>query len=121
MRGRVPARFAIAVVALAVVGAACSDGDVVDSSTAAPSTTTTTTTPSTTTSTEPVDATAFVPTLSPWTGNMAMLTVPLSPVHGSYQAAAAGDGASRRCATDYIDRFLIDLGIPPDGTFCAEG
>ena len=41
-----------------------------------------------------------------------------SPVHGSYQAS--GPSAARTCATEFMDRFLIDLDIPADGTECTE-
>ncbi|MCP4968405.1 MAG: hypothetical protein GY926_24625, partial [bacterium] len=41
-----------------------------------------------------------------------------SPVHGSYQVS--GPSAARTCATEYMDRFLIDLEVPEDGTECME-
>jgi pimeloyl-ACP methyl ester carboxylesterase len=41
-----------------------------------------------------------------------------SPVHGSYQVG--GPSTARTCATEYMDRFLIDLEIPAEGTSCEE-
>lgn len=41
-----------------------------------------------------------------------------SAVHGSYQIEFPGAAPARRCATDYMDRFLIDLEPPPEGTIC---
>ncbi len=48
------------------------------------------------------------------------LVVVESNVHGSYQASTLGSDNARICATEHIDRFLIDLRIPEDGTVCAE-
>ena len=43
-----------------------------------------------------------------------------SDVHGSYQIDIPIRTEARRCATEYIDAFLIDLEIPPADTVCAE-
>ena len=39
-----------------------------------------------------------------------------SDVHGSYYASTTPE---HECATESVDRFLIDLDRPPDGTVCA--
>ena len=43
-----------------------------------------------------------------------------STVHGSYQIDVPMRTEARRCATEYIDGFLIDLRSPPAGTVCTE-
>ncbi len=40
--------------------------------------------------------------------------------HGSYQIDVPIRTEARRCATEYIDGFLINLQAPPDGTVCTE-
>ena len=49
--------------------------------------------------------------------NGALLVVE-SPVHGSYQIDIPLRSGARRCATEAIDRFLIDLELPPADTVC---
>ncbi len=49
------------------------------------------------------------------------LLVVESPVHGSYQVDSFGASEARLCATAYMDRFLISLDIPVEGTICEEG
>lgn len=47
------------------------------------------------------------------------LLVVESPVHGSYQANPLGGSEARACATEIIDRFLLDLDLPAEGTVCS--
>lgn len=49
------------------------------------------------------------------------LLVVESTNHGSYQIDVPIRTEARRCATEYIDGFLINLEIPPDATICAAG
>ncbi len=49
------------------------------------------------------------------------LLVVESSVHGLYQIDIPIRTEARRCATEYMDRFLIDLIAPDEGTICAVG
>ncbi|MDJ0952582.1 MAG: alpha/beta fold hydrolase [Acidimicrobiia bacterium] len=69
---------------------------------------------------DPVTPLASAERLAAELVNGALLVVD-SPVHGLYQIDIPIRTEARRCATEYMDRFLIDLVAPEDGTFCAEG
>ena len=69
---------------------------------------------------DPVTPMASAERLAAALANGSLLVID-SNVHGTYMIDVPIRTDARRCGTEYMDRFLIDLEIPPEGTFCAEG